>query len=118
MWKSVWKACGWEHPRAPPDRMVFQADRATPAVLTFLWETKVGRMIRLTPPEEEEVGKRRAGLACPENIPLLCLSLVLYTFPLSLFPFLTIPSVAFMDGSPAMATGYQMVLWGIAGRIV
>ena len=38
--------------------MLFQDDRATPAVLTFLRETKVGKMINLTPPEEEEREER------------------------------------------------------------
>ena len=34
--------------------MTFQDDRANPAVLTFLRETEVGRVIRLVPPEEED----------------------------------------------------------------
>ena len=40
--------------------MPFQDDRETPAVLTFLREAKVGRMINLAPPEEEE-GEGREG---------------------------------------------------------
>ena len=35
--------------------------RVTPAVLTFLRETRAGRMINLAPPEEEEGGKREEG---------------------------------------------------------
>ena len=38
-------------PRAPAVRPLFQDERATPAVLQFLWDTKVGRMITLPPPE-------------------------------------------------------------------
>ena len=54
VWKSVAKACGWKHSRASSIRMLFQDGRATPAVLTFLREIKIGRMINPAPPEEEE----------------------------------------------------------------
>ena len=47
MWKSIGKACEREHPRAPSVRLLFQVDRATPAVLTFLVEAKVGKMVSL-----------------------------------------------------------------------
>ena len=41
--RSLWM----EHPRAPSARQLFQDDRAIPAVLTLLRETKVGRVINL-----------------------------------------------------------------------
>ena len=44
MWKSVGKAREWKHPRAPPDRLLFQEEKAAPAVLDFLRESKVGRI--------------------------------------------------------------------------
>ena len=34
-------------------RLLFQDERTTLAVLTFLWSTRVGRMVTLAPPEEE-----------------------------------------------------------------
>ena len=70
---------------APPD------ERATPVVLTFLRETKVGRVITLAPPNEkweEELGRiglwpeeggvrmereRKADQARPKNVHLICL---------------------------------------------
>ena len=58
MWKSVGKACRWKHPPAPPVRMLFQDDRAAPAVLSFLRETRVGKMAKMAHPEEE-VGEER-----------------------------------------------------------
>lgn len=51
--ESVGKACGWKHPWAPSVRRLFDDDRATPAVLNFLRETNVGRLILLVPSEEE-----------------------------------------------------------------
>ena len=47
LYKSVGKACGWKHPRAPAVRALFQGERASPAALTFLWGTKVGEMVLL-----------------------------------------------------------------------
>ena len=44
LWKEVGKACQWKHPRAPTVRLLFQDERATPAVLSFLRDTKVGRI--------------------------------------------------------------------------
>ena len=49
LWKGVRKACQRRHPRAPSVRLLSQDER----VLTFLRETKVGRMSTLVPPEEE-----------------------------------------------------------------
>ena len=67
--EESWKACERKHPRAPSIKTLFQGDRAAPAVLTFLRETKVGRMITLAPPDSEEGGRRRVGRARPENAP-------------------------------------------------
>ena len=53
LWRSVGKACKWKHPRAPTVRLLFEDERATPAVLNFLRDTKVGHMVTLAPPEEE-----------------------------------------------------------------
>ena len=41
--------CDWERPRAPSVRLMFDDVQAAPAVLTFLWDTRVGRMISLVP---------------------------------------------------------------------
>lgn len=46
--------CEWSGPRAPPVRRLSDDMRATPAVLYFPRDTRAGRMISLTPPEEEE----------------------------------------------------------------
>lgn len=47
LWKGVGRACDWRRPRAPTARTLFQDERATPVVSTFLWETKVGGMVLL-----------------------------------------------------------------------
>ena len=44
LWQRVEKDCEWESPRAPSVRLLFRDARATPAVLEFLEDTKVGRM--------------------------------------------------------------------------
>ena len=41
------KVCGWRHPRAPRISSPFGDERATPAVLTFLRDTKVGEFVSL-----------------------------------------------------------------------
>ena len=40
MWRAG-RACGWKYPRAPRISLLFGDERATPAVLTFLRDTKV-----------------------------------------------------------------------------
>ena len=47
------RAFGWRHPRAHSVRVLFQNDKATPAVPTYLRETKVGRVVSLASLEEE-----------------------------------------------------------------
>ena len=44
MWKRVESDCAWERPRAPSVRLLFGDERATPALLEFLEDTRVGRM--------------------------------------------------------------------------
>ena len=41
LWRRVGKDCGWEHPRAPAVRRLWD-ERATEAVLEFLKDTRVG----------------------------------------------------------------------------
>ena len=43
----------WKYPRAPTAGLFFQDERATPAVLTFLRDIEVGRVVTLAPREEE-----------------------------------------------------------------
>ena len=45
--KSVVRAWGWKHPRAPRIRTLFEMEETTPAVLTFLRDTRVGKMVSL-----------------------------------------------------------------------
>ena len=54
MWRDIGKACGWRHPRAHAVRHLFEDDRATPAVLTFIRTTRVGGMITLHDEGEED----------------------------------------------------------------
>ena len=44
MWERVEKDCGWETRRAPSVRLLFGDERATPALLEFLGDTRVGQM--------------------------------------------------------------------------
>ena len=46
--------CEWSGPRAPLVRRMTDDVRTTPAVLTFLRYTRVGRVVALAPPEVEE----------------------------------------------------------------
>lgn len=57
MWREVGKACEWKHPRAPSARTLFRESRATPAVLGFLRQTRVGGMVSLTVVEERDRGE-------------------------------------------------------------
>ena len=43
MWQRVEKDCEWESPRVPSVRLLFRDERATPALLEFLADTRVGR---------------------------------------------------------------------------
>ena len=51
--KTVGKTCEWKHPLAPTVRLLSRDERAALAVLQFLRDTKVGRMVALPPREEE-----------------------------------------------------------------
>ena len=45
MWKRVEWLCDWEEPRAREVRLQFDDVRAALAVLTFLRDTRVGRIV-------------------------------------------------------------------------
>ena len=49
MWKRIWRLCERRGPVVPSVRAMFGHSRATPAVLTFLRETRVGRLVSLAP---------------------------------------------------------------------
>ena len=44
LWKRAEGNCEWGGPRAPSVRLLFRDARATPALLEFLEDTRVGRM--------------------------------------------------------------------------
>ena len=55
--------CEWRTPRAPAVRLMFDDVRAAPAVLSFLRDTRVGRMVPLALQEEwrgEDTGREVA----------------------------------------------------------
>ena len=86
IWRRVERLCEWETPRAPAVRLMFDDVRATPAVLSFLQDTRVSRMVSLCPQGEEGeedreesrrelIAKgRRAGRDRLEGVSFLCLS--------------------------------------------
>ena len=45
LWKRVERLCDWEDPRAREVRLLFDDERAAPAVLNFLQDTRVGRIV-------------------------------------------------------------------------
>ena len=53
--KRVGKLCQWKEPRVPGVRLLFDDVRAAPAVLTFLRDTRVGRIV------PQALRRRRAG---------------------------------------------------------
>ena len=53
MWRWIEKLCEKRGPVAPPVRAMLEDPRATPAVLSFLRDTRVGRMTSLGPLGEE-----------------------------------------------------------------
>ena len=57
MWKRIRRLCERRGPVTPSVQAMFGDQRATPAVLTFLRDTRVGRMTSVTPPGEEWWGK-------------------------------------------------------------
>ena len=92
MWKRVAKLCEWKRPRAPEVRLLFEDVRAASAVLSFLRDTRLGRIVplalreRWAGEEDREVDRRerRTGQARPKNVSFLCFSFV---FRLSYFIF-------------------------------
>ena len=131
MWRRVGKACGLIHPRAPSVRTLFQNDKATPAVLTSLRGTQVGRMAELTSLEEEGnaeeimlrpqegeggwdglAGKEEAGPGPPWEFFFPFAFLFALPFFCSLFC-----SVFSADrGSPPLTAGGRVVSRWIVGR--
>ena len=57
--REVGKACGWRHPRAPRIEKLFGDERATPAVLAFLRDTKVGKFVSLAALGREQMEGRQ-----------------------------------------------------------
>ena len=45
LWRRVERLCDWEEPRAREVRLLFDDVRAAPAVLSFLRDTRVGRIV-------------------------------------------------------------------------
>ena len=94
MWK---RDCEWESPRAPSVRLLFRDERATPALLGFLADTRVGRMpglalfgveesesdleeIALWPEEDGGLGEESEKSGTLDCTFLLFLSFVLFMF--------------------------------------
>lgn len=101
LWKRVERDCEWDAPLAPSVRLLFGDVRATPALLKFLEDTRVGRSraflaggpdvdesdleeIELWASEEEgdqeQWGQRRGGWARPSLLARIFLCLFLCHF--------------------------------------
>ena len=117
--RGIGKACGWKHPRPPPSKRCL---RTTEAVLTFLRDIKVGRVV--TRQEEGEVVEGED----PRNVPFFCLWCML---PLSflghffclcayfLFLSFAVSFVTSLGGagwSPTMMAGYRRTGVGNVAR--
>ena len=64
MGKTVGKCCGWKHPRASSVSLLFDSERATRAVLSFLRDTNGWADGGYPPrPPEEAAQQRRAAIA-------------------------------------------------------
>ena len=48
MWRGIARLYEWKTPRAPAVRLMFDDVRAAPAVLSFLRDTRVGRIVAKT----------------------------------------------------------------------
>ena len=59
MWRRVERLCDWEEPRAREVRLLFDDVRAAPAVLAFLREARVRKIVSqaLRRRREGEVGR-------------------------------------------------------------
>ena len=68
LWKEVGKRCGWKHPSAPRVTLLFNDERATKAVLSFLRKTRVGQMITI-PPRDGEGEREEAEVEGEEGGP-------------------------------------------------
>ena len=67
VWEGHWESLWVEAPKAPSAKAIFEDDRAAEAVLTFLRDIKVGRVV--TRQEEGEVVEGED----PKNLPFFCL---------------------------------------------
>ena len=71
LWRRVEVNCGWEGPRASSVRLHFRDARATPALLEFLEDTRVGRMpdrvMLAGGPDLEEGDMEEVELWAPEE---------------------------------------------------
>ena len=59
LWKRVERLCECDRPRARTVRLLFDDVRATPAMLSFLRDTRVGKMVSLGPLNGRESPGRR-----------------------------------------------------------
>lgn len=86
MWGDIESCCEYKHLGAPIVALIFDKERATRAVLSFLRDTKVGQMVTLPPRGEESNGNAggvggETRVGAPERLSIFgCL------FPLSCFP--------------------------------
>ena len=70
MWKTIGKACGWKHPKAPSVKHLWKDKyKATEAVLDFLRDTGVGYMLNLRRLSGEEGGEGGEGEINEEDGP-------------------------------------------------
>ena len=68
MWKTIGKACGWKHPKAPSFKHLWK-DGAAGAVLDFLRDTKAGCMVNARRLLGEEGGEDGEGKINEEGWP-------------------------------------------------
>ena len=120
LWRSVGKAFGWKHPRASRIEMYFEEQKATSAVLTFLWETKVGEAVSLAALRGGRSGELPVEAEGEEGIaPLVRMQLLFCPFRSALvFPFF-IPLGEHGERGikePTLTAGHRMALREIAGR--
>ena len=65
LWKRVERLCEWKEPKAKEVRLLFDDIRAAPAVLTFLRDTRVGRVVTQALRRRRE--RARGGVADREG---------------------------------------------------
>ena len=121
MWKRIRRLCEKRGPVAPSVRAMFGDSRAAPAVLTFLRDTRVGKMASLSPRGQNwREGERdsqsegeEAGPGPPQNVPFFSF-LFLSSF---LCPFCFLGALFFgwkggrRDGDPTVAGSVGLQSW-------